>query len=357
MAFKIDLHTTKQAAQGRWREIFPMIDNRLAGAISANGKPCPCPIGTSSNGFRIPLKAALDGHAYCGAETFTNGFSLLMWLNDWSFYQALQAVDAALNGAGSVSLSQKFQQPPPPADFSRRRKRFDEWLHLSVTNPNLSAIRYYIERGLLDAPLLRSGSLRYIDAIPYLYDGSYIKNPDGSTFTTPAILAGMRTESTVAGFCVIRLDEHGNKADNVLRTAIATTSGEASAAIQSKQLLTIIPSIRGASWRLGAVGDVWNVGEGVETMLAVAGALNTESVAASTTAAMLEGLEVPEHVKTLNIYADKDKNGRGEEAANKLLMREKERREVNVIIPKQAIPTDKKGIDWLDCIGELAATL
>ena len=55
--------------------------------------------------------------------------------------------------------------------------------------------------------------------------------------------------------------------------------------------------------------------------------------------------------------ADKDKNGRGEEAANKLLMREKERREVNVIIPKQAIPDNKKGLDWLDCIGELAATL
>ncbi len=55
------------------------------------------------------------------------------------------------------------------------------------------------------------------------------------------------------------------------------------------------------------------------------------------------------------LYADRDSNGRGEDAANKLMAREQAKREVQIIIPQSPIPEGKKGIDWLDCVNELIA--
>lgn len=352
MEYKIDAKQVKRAAAGRWFELLPLIDSRLTGACSANGLHVPCPAGTGTkDGFRIPLNAALDGHAFHNQlenTALSDGFKLLMWLNGWSFYEALQAVDAALNGNAPELERRAPKIAIKKTDYSKRRKVFDTWLHESSETPHDAALLYYARRGLLDAAALRSGALRYIDAIPYMHDGRYITRSDGKWLTTPAILCGMRTEKTVAGFCVIRLDQQGNKASNLIQREIERERGIKGAIVNPKQLLTIIPDIKGAAFRLGPVGAEWSVGEGVETMLAVASALKTESVAAATTAAMLENLEVPEHVKTLRIFADKDRNGRGLVAAERLRDRVSNRCTVVIHTPESEIPSGARGIDWLD---------
>lgn len=355
MKHKINAKQVRLAASGRWLDLFPLIDSRLAGACGAAGKAVPCPLGTGSrDGFRIPLKGAIDGFAYhnqLASNELSDGFKVLMWLNDWTFYQALSAVNDAING--NAALMAKPAPTIKQVDYSARRKLFNKWLNDSSETPNNAGVRYLINRGLLDASALRSPALRYIDAIPYLFNGAHIRKPDGGLFTTPAILAGMRTDSAVAGFCIIRIDPEGCKADQAITRALSAEHGQHDYKVASKQIMKITPDINGAAFRLGPVGEVWNVGEGVETMLAVAGALKSESVAAATTATLLERLQVPEHVKCLNIYADKDRNGRGEDAARRLMECESGKRDVKIILPPHPIPEGKKGIDWLDCASSL----
>lgn len=356
MAFKIDAGDVRRAAAGQWLELLPRIDSRLADACNAAGVHHPCPAGTgTADGFRIPLDAALDGHAYSNQlppDALSDGFKLLMWLNDWNFYQALVAVNDAINGA---DFSPTTKEPVTKVkDYSKKRAVFSRWLADSSEVPSLLAIRYYIERGLLDAHRLRSGAIRYIDAIPYFHDGAYIKNPDGSLFTTPAILCGMRSNSSVTGFSVIRIDSEGNKADQAILSALELERGTSEAKVRSKQLLSIKPMV-GSCCRFGEIGNELLVGEGVETMQSVAGAFKTDSVAAACTAYLLEKIEIPEHVKTLRIFADKDRNERGILAAENLKERLYSRVKVIIHLPDSDIPEGKKGIDWLDCTDELKA--
>jgi len=105
----------------------------------------------------------------------------------------------------------------------------------------------------------------------------------------------------------------------------------------------------GGAVRFGKAGKVLAVGEGIETMLAVSiGLGGFMSVAAAGTAALLEGLEVPEQVETLLIFADKDANGRGEQAAMVLESRLSSQMDVRIILPSLCVSTAHKGVDWLD---------
>lgn len=361
MSYKIDAGDVRRAASGKWLELLPRIDSRLSAACLGAGVHHPCPAGTGTrDGFRIPEDAAIDGHAYSNQlppDALSDGFKVLMWLNSWSFYQALSAVNEALNGADFPATSKK--PVIRGKDYSKKRAVFKRWLADSSDIPSRLAIRYYIERGLLDAHRLRSGALRYIDAVPYFYDDAYIKNQDGSLFTTPAILCGMRTESAVTGFSVIRIDSEGHKADSALKQALELERGIIDAKVRSKQLLSIRP-MAGSCCRFGEIGTEWLVGEGVETMLAVASAFKTDSVAAACTAQLLEQIEIPEHVKILRIFADKDKNGRGLVAAENLKERAGSNIKVVIHLPTTEIPDGQSGIDWLDCkkeLGELSLSL
>jgi hypothetical protein len=104
---------------------------------------------------------------------------------------------------------------------------------------------------------------------------------------------------------------------------------------------------------------VLHVGEGVETMLAVARMKKTLSVVACCTAPLLGGFELPVNnegkvwIERLVIWADKDradKKGRiaGIEAAEKLAERYKHQCQVEIRLPPIEIEQRKKSVDWLD---------
>jgi hypothetical protein len=104
---------------------------------------------------------------------------------------------------------------------------------------------------------------------------------------------------------------------------------------------------------------VLHVGEGIETMLAVAKIQKTLSVAACCTAPLLGSFELPVNeegkvwVEKLVIWADKDRpdeNGyrAGIEAANKLAERYKHQCQVEIRLPPMEIEQGKKSVDWLD---------
>jgi hypothetical protein len=126
---------------------------------------------------------------------------------------------------------------------------------------------------------------------------------------------------------------------------------------RSKPMLSI-SGMTGGAVRFGKAGKVLAVGEGIETMLAVSiGLGGFMSVAAAGTAALLEGLEIPEQVERLLIFSDKDANGRGEQAANALESRVSSQIDVSIILPVSELKPSEKSLDWLDEVVYNASSL
>ena len=51
--YKINAKSVKEQASGKWLEILPLLDARLADAVARAGKHVPCPIHGGKDGFRL----------------------------------------------------------------------------------------------------------------------------------------------------------------------------------------------------------------------------------------------------------------------------------------------------------------
>ncbi|MBF0400649.1 MAG: toprim domain-containing protein, partial [Magnetococcales bacterium] len=105
---------------------------------------------------------------------------------------------------------------------------------------------------------------------------------------------------------------------------------------------------RGAAVRLYHAEDTLSVAEGIETSFAVR--LGTgEPVWSTINAGGMAALQLPIKIRTVNIWADKDRSGTGQRAAESLAQRlVKEGRIVRIVTPSGAIPDGSKSLDWLD---------
>lgn len=83
----------------------------------------------------------------------------------------------------------------------------------------------------------------------------------------------------------------------------------------------------GGGVRLGLIGDVLAVGEGIETMLSLRSALPRMPVLAGLSANHLAALELPEGVRRLYVARDNDPEGRRAETRLRMRLR---RREIEV---------------------------
>lgn len=115
-------------------------------------------------------------------------------------------------------------------------------------------------------------------------------------------------------------------------------------------------SIRGCAIRLGKAASVLALTEGIETGLAVMAATGLP-VWACLSAAGLTAVEVPSCVKRVLVYADKDRSGTGERAAQTLKTRlEATGISVEVFNVPYPIGDKPKGIDWADVLVEYGPT-
>lgn len=95
---------------------------------------------------------------------------------------------------------------------------------------------------------------------------------------------------------------------------------------------------------------VIGIAEGMETALSTYRATGIPAWAA-VSAVLLECFEVPEHVHTVVIWADKDRSLTGELSANALVERlTKQGVSAHVMLPSTAIPALSKSIDWNDVL-------
>ena len=89
----------KMAATGHWKEIFLALAPSLKHAVEHAGHHVACPVHGGVDGFRLFPNYETTGSGICntcGAKT--DGFSMLMWVNNWTFRQAINAVGDLLLG-------------------------------------------------------------------------------------------------------------------------------------------------------------------------------------------------------------------------------------------------------------------
>lgn len=342
---QIDMNRLKDRARHRWLGIFQALAPTLSEAAQKVGKHVPCPVHGGHDGFRLFGQADRgysDGLGICntcqafskdGRRTALDGFGLLSWANGWSFRESLEAVDNYLSDNSQVLNNiiqsvEKQSAPKTNRNKSGKAKAVYAQMANSRIEPSKTHIAYLKKRGIEGAANIKSESILFSDGIIY-------KNG----FKAPAILGKFTNiQNEVLGLHQIYLTPDGDKLNQL-------PNGDP---CECKRFLRKSDTLKGGAIRFGNAGRVLAVGEGLETMLAVALAFNSRSIAAACTASLLSQVEVPEHVEKLVIYADKDRSGEGGRAANALFEREKRRRVVEIRNPRPKIPVNSKGIDWLD---------
>ena len=353
--YRYTLDRIKPLARGRWLEILPALAGEpLRNAARRNGKyyvHTPCPVCGGNDRFGLLQDAADTGAAHCrNCGAFPDGFDLLRKIHGWSLPWALQQVAELIgggacpepvthgNGGAAESLS--------PEKMEARRKAIRRILEKCQHEPGDVHRAYFQNRGIPAAAELRSASLLYHAGLPYYVNGKPLLDGKGGWKTWAAIVGRVSSSAGWLGLHRIYLTKDGRKADDEIAAAIAAAGLNASG--DSKPMLSINGMVGGAV-RFGKAGKVLAACEGIETGLAISVALGGNmSVAAAGTAALLEKIEIPEQVEQLLIFADKDRNGRGQAAAESLYQREQNKREVKILLPDMAIPDGNKGVDWLD---------
>lgn len=110
----------------------------------------------------------------------------------------------------------------------------------------------------------------------------------------------------------------------------------------------VLGSFSGGAIRLGPTADEISLGEGIETIAAVHQATGMASWS-TICAHGMETIKLPPQVSTVYIWADLDRSGTGQLAAENLARRLfSEGRKVFVLTPPGPIPDGRKSIDWLD---------
>jgi putative DNA primase/helicase len=336
------------AAEGRWDDIFQSLAAELLPFQKRPGWHGPCPVHGGEDGFRVFKKTA-DTHSggmcqTCGVKA--DGIALLMWVNKWTFSEALAEVGARLrikDPYGRYADGDREPLPPKPAVQAKVHKGpSDAWIRESLrkiwkgtvplTDPAAEPARLYLRsRAILCWD--RAGmerSVRFHPALTY-------KDEKGKLQQHPAIVT-LVISPAGDGITVNRL--------------YLTPKGE-KAPLRDCKMMFPIPSDRtlpGAAVITSRASEVIDVAEGLETSLAIETALGLP-VWPMVNTYLMEQFVPPAGTTAVRIWADKDRSGGGRKAAEALKVRLWEMGiRAQIKMPPMEIPDGKKSVDWNDVL-------
>ena len=236
-----------------------------------------------------------------------------------------------LGGREYNSVPPTKKQAAQKARIEAEKKRIavakNVWeLGIPLSNPEAQPARRYIElRGLREAwDLLKPDTFRFHPDLGYWQNGKLVGK-------SPCLVAKV-------------IDRHGNF--RAIHRIYLEKGGSKITWADAKKSLG--PVKRGYVKIIPAQTHV-AITEGIETGLAVYLATGIPVFAALSTSGM-ERIILGEEIKTVCIFADKDKSGAGQRAAGRLARRLTfQGREVKKpILPAMEIPPGRKGVDFLD---------
>ncbi|RYY74621.1 MAG: hypothetical protein EOO52_13735 [Gammaproteobacteria bacterium] len=362
---KFDVDKVSDQAYGRWLDILEALAGRhLADAAKKVGRHVTCPVHGTSNkngkgdGFRIHrTKGDEFGLIICHTCGKFSAFRSLMFLNEWSFPEALYEVAKYLGVKPEVEGDPEYSYAPATNTHSlelvRQRKLNNELVRQEASKKARERIdRVWNESRVIAPDQIPDAVEKYLRSrsvfLPSSFVGDHVRFHPALSYS--------------------RKDENGDYQYigkyPALVKAVRFVSGEIATlhrtyflpdellelGYDKRQMMTIPDSWEGSAVQLGGMptGNVLGVGEGYETCLSpmhhyqfpVWSALNTT---------FLETFVPPENVELLLVWVDKDRKEGGMKAATVL----KERmlslgKQCLLLIPGGDIPPDAKGVDWND---------
>ena len=325
----------KAETYGRWEEIFKdLAGGALDAAMDKPGFHVSCPIhgGRGGDGFRLFKDYHTTGGGICNTcGGKSNGFAVLSWLKGIAFRDAVKEVANWVRGGSNMAAAPIKRPPPPeakPIDYTKAAENIQQvW---TESQPILGTVAelYLAQRGIYRENI--PPSLRFHPRLKF-YDPKDKK--DYGYF--PTMLAPVKNKDGLI------LSLH--------RTFL-TEKGEKAPVPEPKKLMAKCADLGGSAIKLWTPRDVLGLAEGIETALA-ARAIARIPVWSCVSAVLLELVEVPDSVRHVVIWADKDRTFTGQKSAEKAADRLAERgKTVEICTPEGLIPEDKKGIDWLDVL-------
>lgn len=329
----------RMLARGRWIEVLISLAPDITTALERTGHHVPCPVHGGKDGFRTFKDVNQSGGTICNTcGNFPNGFATLMWLNQWDFKTALQAVASHLESGSTQVKQAKRQIPVSKGNDERLRQALNRtWKEaFSLTDSKAQPGRLYLaRRGISQVP--SDSVVRFHPSLPY-YDGEQWVDD------YPAILSLV---SDIAG-----------KAVTIHRTFL-TEDGQKAPVDFPKKLMRFPErnTLTGGAIRLVDLDSpILAVAEGLETALSVMEGTGLP-VWCVFNANLLEKFTPPVSVEKILIFADKDlptkqhPSGHGQEAAKKLVQRLWQMNiRASLAIPAGDIPPGRKSLDWNDVL-------
>ena len=299
-------YKTSEIATGRWHSILLHLGIPESYLRNKHG---PCPIcNDGKDRFRFD---DIEGRGtwICNQCGSGDGFSLLEKYKGWSFKEAAYQVGLI---AGTVERKEIKTESDEAKKMAAVKRIWNQTEPVSKGDP----VWLYLNRrvGLELIP----SCLRYHPALPYV-DGESIDY-------YPALVAAVtNSEKQGVGIHRIYLTKSGNKAP----------------VDKAKKLMAGKP-LNGSSIKLGAVGEVLGISEGIETALAASRQFSVP-VWAAISAGLLEQWMPPEGVKTVIVFGDNDASYTGQASA--FILAKKLR--IKGINADVRIP-ETTGTDWAD---------
>lgn len=338
-----------EAAKGRWQDIFDHLAPSLSPFQAKPGRSGTCPKHGGKDGFRIFKKTAGTSSGGC-CQTCgfrADGMALLMWVNDWSFSQALAEVGARLgvvdpNGRQANAVKpipkravQKPDQATGPSDAWIRESLRKIWKGtIPLTDQAAEPARLYLRsRGILawDRPGIER-TVRFHPELPY-------PGKKGKPTYHPAIVT-----------CLI-----ASSGEAVTINRLYLTAKGEKAPLPECKLMFPIPSDRlrifpGSAVITSKPAEVIDVAEGLETALSVETAMGIP-VWPMVNSYLLQTFIPPVGTTAVRIWADKDRSGGGLKAAQALKVRLWDMGiRAQIKLPGMEIPEGKKSVDWNDVL-------
>ena len=433
MTYKIEVSRVREAACGRWEEIFDRLAPRLKSAQLRAGKHVACPVHGGKDGCRLFLDYRKNGACVCNTcGSFRDGFATLQWVNGWTFKEALYAVAGVLmlgidddmrlisrepcdkvwrgpvlhvgmhdinrhTAAGFVlrlydEITEKgvvllgedlhaacrMHALHPGVRIEVKKTADEVWrdakgnifhhgawqvkVLLSLREEERLAVehdhqqylcRWAIRKAWTQAHCVTQGEIEVLPFWKYMTTRQTRWHINASLKDIRLDPCAKEPETGVAHPAIVAaVRDVKGRLVNVHRTLLTEDGRKAPVAVPKR--LCKLPegeTISGCAIHLGQAAPVLGVAEGIETALSVISGMGIPCWSCIN-AHGLKTVQIPKGiVKTVLIFADKDKSGTGQQAAREL----KDRLVVEglvalIIVIPYAIPRGKKGVDWNDLI-------
>lgn len=321
----------KLKTEGQWPWIFADLAPELADALAHAGRHVACPVHGGSDGFRLFADYAKTGGGICNTcGAFPSGFRVLAWVKGYSNKDAVREVGRWVDGEAQRAKPtvRRALPKPKPVDTSLARKRvWAVWQQLLPIRGTV-AETYLKKRGIWSENI--PWTLRFHPGLEYIDENKKVLG------VFPALVAPLK-------------DRDGRIVS--LHRTFLSADGTKAPVPEPKKVMPAFKPLRGCAIKLWQAKDpTLALTEGIETGLAVH-AISRLPVWAAYSATLLPNVELPENVRKVVIFGDKDVSEAGQKyAAQAAENFRAQGKDVEVCIPKMAIAAGAKTVDWLDVL-------